>query len=657
MKKDRLLLFCVVFVIFSGVFNSSCSVHKKLSVLKTDSLAIALNLSNRESLIPELENVKVSRDTLLVQDDEGNEMIIMKAIRDDESGEMVANDVIDAAVVTARFRNVAERSGKVDLTFQVIVPQAMQDSKWQVRLYPDLFILEDSTRIDSVLITGNKYRKNQLRGYEHYQRFLDRLSSDSTLYTNLVQLELFLKRNIPQIYAYKTDTTRVAEEVFYSSFGLSEQEAIDHFNRRKAKTAKMMKQFLKSPINDSGIRLDTVMQEVNGDFVYNYTQTVEARPKLRKADVVLSGSIYEDGKRVYSIPRSEPLTFYISSISAFLDNSTHYKTRVIERRAEANLVSNIAFEVGNSDVSQDIGNNAAEIRNIKKILLSLLENETYDLDSIVVESNASPEGNYQSNKVLSQRRSESVSSYFNHYVSFLRDSLMNFSGFSVDEKGDISHFERKVFPAIRFAAHSVAENWNGLKDLVAQDSLLSEKQKKAFARIYGKNIDPDAKEAELRKTDFYQYLRQAHYPKLRTVHFCFYQHRRGMVKDTVHTTVIDTLYMEGVQALRDMDYEKALEILRPYNDYNTAVVYTALNRNLNALEILKRMNKNAEINYMLAIIHSRLGDSQAAVQHYLTSCRQNGSFVYRGNLDPEISTLIKTYGLNADPEYAAQEED
>ena len=32
------------------------------------------------------------------------------------------------------------------------------------------------------------------------------------------------------------------------------------------------------------------------------------------------------------------------------------------------------------------------------------------------------------------------------------------------------------------------------------------------------------------------------------------------------------------------------------------------------------------------------------------SCKQNRAYVYRGNLDPEISVLIKTYGLNQEDE-------
>ena len=35
----------------------------------------------------------------------------------------------------------------------------MQDGKWQLRFYPDMFILGDSLRLDPVIITGRDYRK------------------------------------------------------------------------------------------------------------------------------------------------------------------------------------------------------------------------------------------------------------------------------------------------------------------------------------------------------------------------------------------------------------------------------------------------------------------------------------------------------------------
>ena len=60
--------------------------------------------------------------------------LIMNAIRDDETGEMVATDIINASRVVARFRNVAERAGYVSIGFDLIVPEEMYDSKWQLRM-------------------------------------------------------------------------------------------------------------------------------------------------------------------------------------------------------------------------------------------------------------------------------------------------------------------------------------------------------------------------------------------------------------------------------------------------------------------------------------------------------------------------------------------
>ena len=102
-----------------------------------------------------MDSLRAHRDTLRVQAPDGREMIIMKAVRN-EDGEMVATDVIDAAVVTARFRNVAERHGKVDLRFLVTVPQTMLNSRWQLRLTPAMNVLGEDILLEPVLITARR---------------------------------------------------------------------------------------------------------------------------------------------------------------------------------------------------------------------------------------------------------------------------------------------------------------------------------------------------------------------------------------------------------------------------------------------------------------------------------------------------------------------
>ena len=649
MRKEGVRAAALMAVLLGAVL--SCSTPGKVRTLRESEAAASLRLPKEPSSLPEYMPVQARRDTLKVRDDDGRELLIMKAVRDD-NGEMVASDVIDAAYVTATFRNVAERHGKIDLEFQVVVPESMQDSKWQLRLYPDMFILGDSLRLDGVVVTGRDYRKAQLRGYQQYEKFLSTIISDSTRFINLRQLEIFLRRNIPALYAMRTDSTEVSDERFASVYGTTEQEAVEHYTnrtavrlneRRKARREKMYRRYVKSPIVTEGLRLDTVMRAVNGDFIYNYVQTIATRPQLRKVDIWLSGSIWESDRLVYDVPRSGPLTFYISSISTLVDSRERYLKRVIERRVEANTACYVDFAQGRSEVIETLGNNAGEIGRIKGNLAELMENRTFDLDSIVVTASASPEGQLRANGALAQRRSEAVSRYFDSYIRHYRDSLDAESGFLVDEQGTVSR-PREHTP-IPFISRNGGENWTMLDALVERDETLSEAQKEEYRRIRG-TADADRREKALSGTSMYRYLRENLYPRLRTVRFDFHLHRKGMVKDTVHTTELDTLYMSGVQAIRDRDYKRALEILRPYQDYNTAVACCLLDYNASAMAILAPLERTPQVDYLLAILFSRMGEDGKAVQHYLDACRRDPSYRHRGNLDPEISALIKTYDLN-----------
>ena len=634
----------------------ACASSRKARNLSRENVSATLSLSNNyESDLPELHVDKARRDTFEVTGDDGERILIMNAIKDEETGEMVATDVIQAAVVTARFRNIAERHGKVDIRFQITVPAAMQDSRWQVRFNPDMFVQEDSIRLDPVVITGRGYRERQLKGYERYNRFLSSIITDSTLFVDAKSLEIFLRRNIPELYALKTDSTEVSDERFRSIYGVSAKDAVAHYTnrfrisqneKRKGKMDRMYARYVKVPVVTEGIRLDTVMVSSGGDFTYEYVQTINTRPKLSKVFVKLSGGIYEEDRNVYSIPVSEPLTFYISSISSFLDPSERYKTKVIERRATANTACHIAFRPGKSDVDERFSDNLCEISRIKENLASLVENREFDLDSIMVTASCSPEGSYGLNTRLASDRSSSVSEYFRKYIRHYRDSLKRDEGISYNL--DETYTENREKPQkIRFIPRSNPENWDYLGVLVEADSVITPAEKEDFRRRLSVK-DPDERERQMASQPYYRRLREVLYPRLRTVRFDFFLHRKVMVKDTVHTTVLDTTYMLGVQALVDRDYETAVTLLRPYRDFNAAVALTALDYNLSAMEILHRLPVTDKTEYLSAILFSRQGDDREAVQHYLNAVALNHSYVYRGNLDPEISVLIKKYRLNSD---------
>ena len=643
-----------------GALTHGCSAPRKLEGVRTRQLSARLALSRSEMAEERRTIASGSRDTIRVSDPEGRELILMKAVRDEATGEMVASEVIDAAVITARFRNVAERHGRIDLRFEVIVPEEMLDSRWQLRFYPDMYVLEDSIRLEPVIITGSDYRKAQLRGYELYERYLRSIITDSTAFVDWRNLEIWISRNLPELYRYKSDTTLVTEEDFHSRFGPTEADAIRHYTwqhrkyyhqRRWHERDKKFRELVKVPIETEGIRLDTVLRDIDGNFVYQYTQSLRTRPKLRKVDIVLSGDIWEGDSRLYEMPRSEPLTFYISSLSSFVDGTERYLSRVIERRAFAHTACYVEFERGRSEVDLSLGRNREEMGRIRDNILELLGNSTYEMDSIVIAASASPEGTVARNGRLSSERAAAVAGHFDGFIRHWRDSVRRSSfSITVGEGGRESlSSSGDDIPDIRFVSHSRGENWDYLAVLVDEDTVLTEADKRAFVGTLD-IADPDARERSLGTQPFYPYLREVLYPRLRTVRFDFHLHRRGMVRDTVHTTELDTLYMRGVEYLREREYEKALGCLREYRDYNTAIAYVSLDYNASAMAILQGLGRTPQVSYMLALLYARTGDEQKAVQCYMDACREDRAFVFRGNLDPEIYVLIQRYGLNREEE-------
>lgn len=575
------------------------------------------------------------KDTIIVEDAVDGKSVIMNAVKDEDTGEMIASDVIQAAVVTAKFRNVAERNGFVDLEFCVTVPHSMINSSWQLRLYPDMFIQSEKSRLEPVVITGKEYRRNQIRGYERYGRFLSTIITDSTLMVNDDQLRFFLARVL-------------AEEG-----EISDQEAMEHYTdkimrrlngRRIASKQRMFDRYVKAPLDSVGIRLDTVMTLSNGNFRYDYVERIRTRPKLRNARIVLGGEIMENGKRAYTIPQSDTLTFYISSLATFANRNTRYLTKVIERRASADAAFHLIFDAGKHVLDESREENAIAMASIRKITASLLDNKEYDLDSVVVTATASPEGRYALNRELSTLRGRSVVERVSSFIRNYRDSVRRDAGFRINMDDSCVTPEKEQ--DIAFVTHNLPENWAMLDSLIACDTILNAGEKDDYRRIAESTGDLDLRSSMLESRPFYKYVKENLYPKLRVVNFDFALHRKGMVKDTVHTTVIDSVYMRGVEAMENRDFETAVSILGKYGDFNAAVAYAALGYNHSALEALERCEPDDKVNYMLALVWSRFGDAQKAVSYYLKSCRDNPAMVHRGNLDPEIGTLIKKYSLN-----------
>lgn len=103
----------------------------------------------------------------------------------------------------------------------------------------------------------------------------------------------------------------------------------------------------------------------------------------------------------------------------------------------------------------------------------------------------------------------------------------------------------------------------------------------------------------------------------------------------------DTAYMRGVELLQKRKYAQALYILNNYNDRNTVVAHLSMGHDERALELLAALPKDAVTEYLRAIACARLGHKKESRKHFLEACRMDERMEYRGNLDPEITELLK----------------
>ena len=607
----------------------SCGPYRRVEDIRNGNIAMSLSVAE------EVEEDEPVKDEVVIDSIKGtlsDGPLIMKAIKDTETGEMVATDVIQASRVVARFRNVAERAGYVSICFDVTVPQEMAASKWQLKIFPFMRMQNDRYALDPVYITGEQYRKQQLRGYERYRLFLSSIITDPDDFVRIGQLEIFLQRHFPDTYAMKTDSTYISDPVAENLFGVTQRDAFEHYSRdlrwrmnerRKERKDEMFSRYVKDPIPSEGVRLDTVLLMSDGDFVYRYTHTFRSRPRLKKVMVTLEGKLYEGGDCIADLPFPDELTFYISSLSSLVEDIQKYKMYIRQRIVHDHTKAFIDFEHGRSDIDTLLGDNASELRRVRECIDDVLAREEYALDSLVIVASCSPEGSFALNSKLSAARSESVRRYIGQYVpEQWKDSLK---------------------------ASALPENWNQLLLLVENDTVLNRDiRRNITARVMEMEGGPDMVEAWMAGLPEYKYLREKIYPKLRNVRFDFHLHRVGMVQDTVMTTELDTVYMDGLQALKDLDYRKAVTILRPYGDYNSALAFVCADYNHSALDVLDRLDLNdPRVCYLKAMVLVRLGQYEEALKYFNLAVAHAPSMEHRANLDPEMYEIVKLKEKNA----------
>ena len=371
--------------------------------------------------------------------------------------------------------------------------------------------------------------------------------------------------------------------------------------------------FVKFPYPED-VRLDSLV-EGRSTVTYYYSQAVKTDETSKKMLVTLQGQVLAVDDSAYLLPPSDTLSYVVSSMLSFVDTLPRYCIKVIDKFVTVEDRNYIQFFVGDTRVVDTLGDNRRQLDKITSLMRQIVEQQEFYVDTITLTAASSPEGAYAFNDRLSQGRAAALKRY-----------LVRRYGKSIDTM---------------LSVQWVAEDWTELTNRIRTDREIVNRE--AILELIAREKNPDRREQVIRQRfpEEYAYIRSVIYPQLRAVNFRYNLRRKGMVKDTIHTTELDTIYARGVALLRKRKYAKALYILNDYNDRNTVVAHLSMDHNERAMELLDAMPKDAVTEYLRAIACSRLGRKEEGRRHFLEACRRDERMEYRGNLDPEIAELLK----------------
>lgn len=383
-----------------------------------------------------------------------------------------------------------------------------------------------------------------------------------------------------------------------------------------AKAERAREHFILNP-RHSQAKMDSVVVG-RRDITYHYKQDIQTNENTNRLKLTIDGylgNMYADQK--ISLPSKDTLTYTVSSMISFIDTATRYVYNIISKYATVNDRSWITFPIGKSTLIDSLGDNRTELEKMKTLMSSLLYQYEFYVDSVILTAASSPDGNHTRNEQLSMQRAQ---------------SLRNFL---------VKEFDQQIDTLI--TVRWIGEDWKRLTQLVLTDRNIENRAQ--IVEIINQTPQPDRRDALIAakyKEDF-AYIKNTLYPQLRSVSFKYDLRRVGMVQDTVYTTEVDTVYKRGVELLTKRKYHEALGILTYYKDLNTAITLMSLGYDKDAFEMMLETPQTPHRDYMLAVLCARLKRPKLGMEYFRAACAAQPSLEFRGNLDPEVQFLLKSY--------------
>lgn len=297
-----------------------------------------------------------------------------------KDGELEISINIKEVTVRGRSRNISERDGKVQLKFDLTIPQNIQDEYFSVLLTPVMSYNGKVEKLAPLIVKGESY--NFLHNRQNY--FFEK-------YVDLARI--------------KGDTSQV--------------------------TQKKLRNFLVTTELHHSQKLDTIIKSAT-TIRYQYTQEFPIKEDIKQVYISFDGQVKAIDNSFYELKSPDTIKYNISSLTRFLDLRPRYIEKIVDRVVKMNDKRFIAFSVGKYAIVDSLGNNKAELSKITSLMDSVANLNEYIVDSIELKASASPEGAQALNHILSLNRANALTDYINKITGEKYKTLLKSSAIGED---------------------------------------------------------------------------------------------------------------------------------------------------------------------------------------------------------------------------------
>lgn len=371
------------------------------------------------------------------------------------------------------------------------------------------------------------------------------------------------------------------------------------------------------------VLVDTIF-DGSQDFVFYYPHRTILPQGPASYKLEVENAIDVVGYEPFKPESVSGIDYNIASLNDLIKPELETKGTKVVRNLYTHITIYPKFESSRSDFKIRYQDNREQLEKLKEEYQKYVLEPGYILDSVVMQTTSSLDGSFMYNWTLSDKRGQALKKYI---------------GAEVFPTLDVENIFRHTFKG---------EDWNTLvakirerEDMPNKDAILSRLGEVATLE------DTDKAERDIKRSykQDYKVMQDSIYPLLRKTAFVFFMHRPGMevAEEMKYTTIPG--YQIALQQMRERKYWDAIKLLSQDPDFNTALCLAGMGENQKAYDLLLFLDKDADVNYLLAIVAARLGYDNEAIEALKSACAEDPKKLDRIPYDPEVVQLIKKYKL------------